>query len=304
MLKIGTVMLVHTGLMILCGMISYALADSIEAKGAGARLLSEFVTAFGYAAPFLCAAALLMFLIPKESREPMRLRPAGGIDTVLVVIAGIGITYGAAYLNSLFVSFIDFSGVYEDTAIHDPTDIVSAFLQTALVPAFCEEFLFRGCICSQLLPYGKKTAVIGSALLFALMHGNFQQFFYTFAAGIVLGLAYTGSGSIWPGTFMHMFNNMMSIPDEWFRAFLGPEQASLAGSFLEAAVLISGLAAAAVLIIRRNGRVLSDGGAVPHAVKEMPHYVNVPRLYFAPTVIVFAAVSVAEGGLAVIMSLL
>ena len=127
-------MLVHTGLMILCGMISYALADDLAERGTGGRLLSEFITAFGYAAPFICAAALLMILIPGEAREPMRLRPAGGIDTVLVVIAGIGITYGAAYLNSLFVSFIDFSGVYEDTAIHDPTDIVSAFLQTALVP--------------------------------------------------------------------------------------------------------------------------------------------------------------------------
>ncbi|MCD8068802.1 MAG: HAD hydrolase-like protein, partial [Lachnospiraceae bacterium] len=59
-----------------------------------------------------------------------------------------------------------------------------------------EEFLFRGIILLQMDRYMKpNTALLLSALLFGVYHGNLVQGIYAFAIGAVLGMAYRDSGS-------------------------------------------------------------------------------------------------------------
>ena len=47
--------------------------------------------------------------------------------------------------------------------------LLALLLAFCSVPALCEEFLFRGCILSNLLPYGKTTAILASAVLFSMI---------------------------------------------------------------------------------------------------------------------------------------
>ncbi|MCD8130615.1 MAG: CPBP family intramembrane metalloprotease [Lachnospiraceae bacterium] len=59
-----------------------------------------------------------------------------------------------------------------------------------------EEFLFRGIILLQMDRFMKpNTALLLSALLFGVYHGNLVQGIYAFAIGAVLGMAYRDSGS-------------------------------------------------------------------------------------------------------------
>ena len=88
------------------------------------------------------------------------------------------------------------------------------FLTGALVPAVCEEFFFRGTILSNLLPFGRGVAIIGSAVVFGLMHQNPYQLIYTTVAGLMLGYAYVETKSIWIPTFIHFFNNAFSASQE------------------------------------------------------------------------------------------
>ena len=88
------------------------------------------------------------------------------------------------------------------------TNSVSMFLYVAIFAPIFEEVLFRGLILQNLLPYGKKFAIIGSAFLFGVFHGNLLQSPYAFLSGLVLGYAAIEYGLIWP-IVLHMFNNFV-----------------------------------------------------------------------------------------------
>ena len=62
-----------------------------------------------------------------------------------------------------------------------------SLLSTAVVPSLVEEFACRGIILGALRKYGDGFAVLVSAILFGLMHGNFDQMPFAFMVGLVLG---------------------------------------------------------------------------------------------------------------------
>ena len=66
---------------------------------------------------------------------------------------------------------------------------VNALFIGLLAPV-CEEWIFRKEIISRLRRYGEKTAIIFSALAFALFHMNVFQFFYAFGLGLMFGYVY------------------------------------------------------------------------------------------------------------------
>lgn len=94
-----------------------------------------------------------------------------------------------------------------------------------IVGPFCEEFVFRGVIyrvyrrnewnenngCYSADGSGGLWAVLLSALLFGLMHMNFNQMIYAFAMGIFLALLVEAAGSLWASVFCHMFFNSVEV---------------------------------------------------------------------------------------------
>ncbi|MBR5090592.1 MAG: CPBP family intramembrane metalloprotease [Ruminiclostridium sp.] len=82
------------------------------------------------------------------------------------------------------------------------------FLLVVIAPIF-EEFIFRGAIQTALKPYGNGLAIFVSGILFGIYHGNFQQVFYTAAAGIALGYIANVTGSIFPTTIIHAMMNFI-----------------------------------------------------------------------------------------------
>ncbi len=85
------------------------------------------------------------------------------------------------------------------------------FLNYALAPAISEEFFFRFLLFRLFLPYGKKTAVYVTAILFALVHVNLAQLPYALAAGLFLGALAASSGSFWIPFLFHLVNNALSL---------------------------------------------------------------------------------------------
>lgn len=80
------------------------------------------------------------------------------------------------------------------------------FMLVVIAPVF-EEFMFRGVILHALKPYGSGLSIFVSGILFGIFHGNFQQCFYTAAAGIALGYIANVTGSIFPTTIIHAIMN-------------------------------------------------------------------------------------------------
>jgi uncharacterized protein len=83
-----------------------------------------------------------------------------------------------------------------------------SFIAVAIVAPLTEELLFRGLILQGFLRrYGSKKAIIASALLFALMHGNPWQFAIGVVMGIFLAWCFIKTHSLIPCLFAHCVNN-------------------------------------------------------------------------------------------------
>ena len=87
-------------------------------------------------------------------------------------------------------------------------DTLSMFLYASIFAPVGEEILFRGLLLRSLQPYGKKFAVLASAFLFGIFHGNIIQTPYAFLVGLVLGYV-TVEYSIWWAVLLHTLNNMV-----------------------------------------------------------------------------------------------
>ncbi len=81
----------------------------------------------------------------------------------------------------------------------------------AVVPAFCEETLFRGIVYGGYRKHGDKfAAVLASGFLFGVMHMNLNQALYAFAIGVLLALLLEATNSIWPTVLFHFVYNAQS----------------------------------------------------------------------------------------------
>ena len=84
------------------------------------------------------------------------------------------------------------------------------YLVICILTPVAEEMVFRGAILrSLLLPFRRMpwVAILLSALLFGLVHGNVAQFINGALMGLLLGWMYYRSGSIVPGIVLHWVNN-------------------------------------------------------------------------------------------------
>ena len=86
-------------------------------------------------------------------------------------------------------------------------DLLSLIAVAVIAPAN-EELLFRGLILGGFLGrYPLRTAVLGSAAIFALFHLNPYQFFTAFVAGIILAWLFIHTRSLWPCIAAHSLFN-------------------------------------------------------------------------------------------------
>lgn len=82
-------------------------------------------------------------------------------------------------------------------------------LYTVIAAPIYEEVIFRKLICGRLLKYGQGIAIVISALIFGLFHGNLNQFFYAFLMGLFFAYVYAKTGSIRNTIILHMMVNAL-----------------------------------------------------------------------------------------------
>lgn len=88
--------------------------------------------------------------------------------------------------------------------------VISLF-QICILAPMIEEILMRGYLLHGLsISYGSIIALFVSSLLFALLHFNMVQTFSAFVCGIVLGLLYLQTGSVFCCILTHAGYNLIS----------------------------------------------------------------------------------------------
>ena len=84
-------------------------------------------------------------------------------------------------------------------------------LSTAVVPAFAEEFAFRGILMGTLRKYGDAFAILASSVMFGAMHGNTTQIVFAFILGLIFAFVDCKANSIVPSIIIHFLNNFHSV---------------------------------------------------------------------------------------------
>jgi membrane protease YdiL (CAAX protease family) len=101
-----------------------------------------------------------------------------------------------------------------------PADLLLNIVFVAVLAGVGEELLFRGLI-QRLLTrkYGRWMGIVVAAALFSAMHLQFYGFFPRFILGMVLGILFAYSGSLWVAILAHFFYDAMLIT----AAYINPD---------------------------------------------------------------------------------
>lgn len=119
--------------------------------------------------------------------------------------------FGMMPLNSMLMDGIEAMGLHRPS-VNLPNDLAGLIVVAAVLPAFCEEVVFRGVVARSAAPMRNKAAAVAlCGALFALFHANPAQTIHQFVLGCFLTLLALRSGSLWTSVIAHLFNNLLVV---------------------------------------------------------------------------------------------
>ena len=202
----------------------FLLEVSADIVGSYASSKAEYMVTMGLldAATYLLIFMLPALVVKKQLKkagypyQTMHSEPRLTRYLPLVVVAAVFVVHASSYLNNSLITFFQeqeagASNSVQNLMAMEGYEIALELLSLCVIPGFCEEFLFRGVFLTNFLPFGRTNAILVSSILFALMHENPAQMLYTFVAGVLLGVIYVKTGSIWSCIVVHLINNFVSL---------------------------------------------------------------------------------------------
>ncbi len=225
-------------------------------------------------------SSLIRFKMPKRK------------DILPYILLGISFcafsNIAVSFLGSIFSSM----GVnYEVPYNEYPTGFLGFMLTTiaiAIVPALVEEFACRGIILGSLRKFGDGFAVMCSAAVFGIMHGNFQQIPFAFLTGLVLGFIAVKTKTIWLAVAVHFFNNFVSVVFDYLFKNLSNQSQNIIYGIHLVICLVVGIVAIFLLKERKGAytfkkkKLHSTGGKI------------YKWFFTSPTIIIFMIVCFIE----------
>ena len=270
---------------------------------AASHILGQGLYGLGYFVVFTLPAWVFWKLSKKQGDKCRPIdRERLPRTSVWIVFAVVTLNFAAAYVNNFaltmfFPSFESLVSAMQDDAVLW-YEVVMSIFTVAVVPAICEEILFRGVIAHALVPYGRTVAILGSALLFGLMHGNPLQIFYTSLMGVALGYVYVKTRSLCLCMLIHFVNNLISVVQSTL-SNLGEWSTALIGG-IELTVIVMGTVSMGILLARaakiKNPEETGSFGVVFEPQADYAERPVTPRkrvaLFFAPLMIVYVILSI------------
>lgn len=188
-----------------------------------ARLMTVMLPMYVIALPLMI---LLIRRIPVAESRPVEPRRIGAGQLALAFF----MCYAILYISNLTGSFITFfigilKGSSVNNVVFDVTDSVSlwfnALVMVIVAPVF-EEYIFRKLLVDRLVQFGEGAAVLMSAFMFGLFHGNLNQFIYAFTLGLFLAFIYVKTRNIKYTVVLHMLVNLLGgVVSTWIMRSVG-----------------------------------------------------------------------------------
>ncbi|MBQ8016239.1 MAG: CPBP family intramembrane metalloprotease [Clostridia bacterium] len=276
------------------------LAEYYETDPTFSSVVTIFFSIFGMLIPF----GLGGYIIGKRTNTNVFNfeKPVSIPLMISAVPFGFFICLIGNYVTSLFVTYMDSAGIHlsaPDYAL--PSDFSGRIVYAvsiAVVPALVEEFAIRGAVLQPLRKYGDKFAILASALLFAVLHGNLIQAPFALIAGIGLGYAVCITNSVWTGVLIHFCNNFYSVLTEFLLEDITDEevinQVYLIMTVTLYAVSILG---SVIFIVLKNRRKLMPSFTVLRERSKLFAYVtNIPMAIAIIIMFLITLLFISVGG--------
>lgn len=111
-------------------------------------------------------------------------------------------------LIEMLLNFFHLSAQNQEENATGANETLSMFIYGSFLAPFGEEILFRGFLLQNFKRYGVRFAIIFSAILFGIYHGNIVQTPFALILGLLLGYI-TVSYGLKYAIAVHIFNNMV-----------------------------------------------------------------------------------------------
>jgi len=222
---------------------------------------------------YVCHFFLPLLVVLLSYRDPgfrpyIPFRPHLPAHSLSVIFASVGILFVFGILNSAFFSFVEKFGLVVPVISVEfpqtPLRLVLYFISAVILPPFVEELIYRGFVMHLLLPYGKTFAILGSAVLFGLMHLSLSTFLYATVAGVLLGYFVVKSGSVWIGIFIHLSNNLLSFLIQTAECLFSDPFSAILVSVIRCTTVFLGLIGCLILCLhsmKKEDRITFESGS-------------------------------------------
>lgn len=221
----------------------------------GGLIVSEASSYFAYLSTQVTFALVLVafFAVTKAPLREVGVRKCRPKYFLYALLLQFGLLFALGDLNNLFVELLKKLFGYEPSSVPLPSldgfGVVGVIFAVALVPAICEEMVFRGVMVNSVKKSGVVFTVLVNGALFSLFHMNPAQTIYQFLCGCAFALMAYRSGSVFPTVLAHFLNNAFVILSEKFAwSFEG-----VGYTVLLVLSALSLIAAIVLLVLDRNG---------------------------------------------------
>lgn len=166
---------------------------------------------------FLIPAAIWCRLGGERYLRGLRLRIMPADSVALILAASVLMISGGVLVSILFGGLESLSESFSlyDTFISkdDGSAPIKLYLimAYAVLPALCEEFVYRGILCHEYEKGGVLRAILLSSLFFSLLHFNLPNFPVYFFSGVVLAMTLYATRSIWGAVLAHFLYNLFGL---------------------------------------------------------------------------------------------
>lgn len=207
-------LILHLVLSLLSGAV-ISVSEGLTDNGQAIKLLSLVLVIAGYAFPIFlyCKKTGFVPFVSPLNAPCMSQNGVSAKEKTFLFLFGISLT--VAVLNVVGQLTDALFSVFGQTVAND-TSVLQAgtlysFIKTVCLAALVEEILFRGAILHAFSDRRNGTRIVISAAAFALMHGNIRQFFYAFAAGLIIATFTVMTGSLSFSVLLHFGSNLVTF---------------------------------------------------------------------------------------------
>ena len=147
----------------------------------------------------------------------IRLRMIKADSILIIVSAAMLIASGSLLIGVLFGGLDSLSNNFSlyDTFVSNNKggvpNTIYLIMAYAVLPAICEEFVYRGILCHEYERGGVLRAVIVSSVFFALLHFNIQNLPIYIFSGIILAMTLYATRSLLGSVLAHFLYNIFGL---------------------------------------------------------------------------------------------